>query len=325
MFSVSKCLTTWLNIYVNKIYINYCFSLMHLWRHVQFSLCILLAAYQYHLQVQGFCEESTQILYRNITAFLGGGGWIFEKKTLYFLFIHWHLCVFRAWSKPWRLWCQHHHHQSSPTITAGKVVEEHWGQFLVKDALVLDIQPVLLLSSHTLPSPTFLPPSSSWMSQDRLPSTADTGKIQIIAFNPPKKDGVSRGQGHPTTAESWMALCPAGCFEHNPHPPPWQPTPSSTKAPLQPHLAPLQPTPEAHTWWVGASQASSRGCYVDPQEVIIIFIQAHKNTIVYFLYTHTHSHNIKCKCVSDVCIFFHEGCLFFLFFFFFSLSLLVLI
>ena len=152
MFSVSKCLTTWLNIYVNKIYINYCFSLMHLWRHVQFSLCILLAAYQYHLQVQGFCEESTQILYRNITAFLGGGGWIFEKKTLYFLFIHWHLCVFRAWSKPWWLWCQHHHHQSSPTITAGKVVEEHWGQFLVKDALVLDI-----VHRHSTCSASLLP------------------------------------------------------------------------------------------------------------------------------------------------------------------------
>ena len=66
-------------------------------------------------------------------------------------------------------------------------------------------------------------------------------------------------------------------LQEDPHHAPWQPTPSSTKAPRQPHLAPLQPTPEAHTWWVGASRASSRGCYVDPQEVIIIFIQAHKN------------------------------------------------
>ena len=98
-------------------------------------------------------RKHIQILYRNITAFfLGGGGWLFEKKTLYFLFIHWHLCVFRAWSKPWQLWCQHHHHQSSPTITAGKVVEEHWGQFLVKDALVLDI-----VHRHSTCSASLLP------------------------------------------------------------------------------------------------------------------------------------------------------------------------
>ena len=128
---------------------------MHLWRHVQFSLCSLLAAYQYHLQVQGLCEESTY-RYCTETLLLGGGGggcWIFEKKTLYFLFIHWHLCVFRAWSKPWQLWRQHHHHQSSPTITAGKVVEEHWGQFLVKDALLMDI-----VHRHSTCSASLLPP-----------------------------------------------------------------------------------------------------------------------------------------------------------------------
>ena len=39
------------------------------------------------------------------------------------------------------------------TITAGKVVEEHWGQFLVKDALVLDI-----VHRHSTCSASLLPP-----------------------------------------------------------------------------------------------------------------------------------------------------------------------
>ena len=88
-----------------------------------------------------------------------------------------------------------------------------------------DIQPVLLLSSLTLPSPTFLPLSSSWMSQDRLPSTADTGKIQIIAFNPPKKDGVSRGQGL-LQRVGWLCVLRAALstththLHDNPHPAP---------------------------------------------------------------------------------------------------------
>ena len=130
---------------------------MHLWRHVQFSLCSLLAAYQYHLQVQGFCEESTdRYCTETLLLLLGGGGGgvllNFWEKNNYIFYSYIDICVFRAWSKPWQLWRQHHHHQSSPTITAGKVVEEHWGQFLVKDALVLD-----MVHRHSTCSASLLP------------------------------------------------------------------------------------------------------------------------------------------------------------------------
>ena len=134
---------------------------MHLWRHVQFFPLQLISCISVSFAGPRFLwRKHIQILYRNITAFFfslfffffGWGCWIFEKKN-YIFYSYTDICVFRAWSKPWQLWRQHHHHQSSPTITAGKVVEEHWGQFLVKDALVLDI-----VHRHSTCSASLLPP-----------------------------------------------------------------------------------------------------------------------------------------------------------------------
>ena len=94
------------------------------------------------------------------------------------------------------------------------------------------------------------------------------GWITLPAALPRKTDRVSRGRGHPTTAESWRALCPADQLgalpthklhdnptpstmmthiqlHDNPHPAPWWPTSSSPTTHTQLHNGPdLRHTPD---------------------------------------------------------------------------------
>jgi len=67
---------------------------MHLWKHVQFSLCSLLAAYQYHLQVQGFCEESTYRYCTETLLLFGGEGGEFLRKKHYIFYSYIDIYVF---------------------------------------------------------------------------------------------------------------------------------------------------------------------------------------------------------------------------------------
>ena len=88
-------------------------------------------------------------------------------------------------------------------------------------------------------------PKKDRVSRGRAHPTTAESWIALPATLPRRIDRVSRGREHPTTAESWGALCPADFFEHFPHPAPGWPTPSTMMTHTQlhePHPAP-QPTP----------------------------------------------------------------------------------
>ena len=213
-------------------------------------------------------EESTYIYCTETSVLLN-----LLKSFFNFWFIHCHLCVFRAWSKPWKLhqW-QQCHHQPSPDClswkSSGRALRtiscERW--FSVKTFLI-DFQPVLRPRPSPLP---FLLLSSSQMSEDRFSSRADTREIQsetaLPTTLPRRTDGVSRGQGHPTTAERVLCVLQAALSATHTHlhdgtrPPPWQPTPGSTTTYTQLHKR----STTTHAWGTHLSWArrgSSHGCW----------------------------------------------------------------
>ena len=109
------------------------------------------------------------------------------------------------------------------TVSAGKssgralrtISCERW--FSVKTFLI-DFQPVLRPRPSPLP---FLLLSSSQMSEDRFSSRADTREIQsetaLPTTLPRRTDGVSRGQGHPTTAERVLCVLQAALSATHTH------------------------------------------------------------------------------------------------------------
>ena len=83
-------------------------------------------------------------------------------------------------------------------------------------------------------------PRKDMVSRGRGHPAAQRVGLHCLQPSQERRTGFQEDLGHPTTAESWRALCPADSLEHFPHPAPWQP---HTQHHDDPHQAPQQPTP----------------------------------------------------------------------------------